>query len=416
MKQIKRMAAIMLFFMMCLTSVVPAHAAGSGNVDGGGGSLNHGKDGYYWPDVGYDGVRVTVVDAQSGQRASVPVDYTNVDVGALSPTICHFGKVSKVDYKNGAGLSPQVGGYACRKPAAPIPQIISGNSRKASIPAIRQYFCSEAAEVMVANYTGIPFEDIEQGKYKLVIEPVIYLVYQHLYFAMTTTEAGLYNQMTGGDLGSHFPTVVMKNHALALFLERSDLGFAAWTGPTGSARTTQEMISILGIGIISYQKAPETVIDYDKEYRVDTDVILAVQLTTGGKKTPDNPAWARFTVGGRTYSHNNIYIPENGSQLAWVKWHTPSEPGEVTITISSNCSTSTGQIRAKIVDMDDNPPPDPQADDRNDRFSIPAAPNKQNVTYLTWGEWDCWWHAHWVWHSRGEDDGYWCDHARFVFS
>ena len=145
-------------------------------------------------------------------------------------------------------------------------------------------------------------------------------------------------------------------------------------------------------------------------------MILAVQLTTGGKKTPDNPAWARFTVGGRTYSHNNIYIPENGSQLAWVKWHTPSEPGEVTITISSNCSTSTGQIRAKIVDMDDNPPPDPQADDRNDGFSVPAAPNKQNVTSLTWGEWDCWWHAHWVWHSRGEDDGYWCDHARFVFS
>lgn len=72
MKQIKRMAALMLLFMMCLLSVVPAHATGSGNVDGGGGSLNHGKDGYYWPDVGYDGVRVTVVDARSGQRVSVP--------------------------------------------------------------------------------------------------------------------------------------------------------------------------------------------------------------------------------------------------------------------------------------------------------------------------------------------------------
>ena len=188
MEQIKRMAALILIFMMCLTSAVPAHAAGSGNVDGGGGSLTHGVDGYYWPDVGYDGVRVTVVDAQSGQQVSVPVDYTNVDVGALSPTICHFGKASKVDYRNGAGLSPQVGGYACRRPATPIPQIISGNTRKASIPAIRRYFCSEAAAVMVANDTGIPFEDIEQGKYKLVIEPIIYLVYQHLYFAMTTKD------------------------------------------------------------------------------------------------------------------------------------------------------------------------------------------------------------------------------------
>lgn len=420
MKQLKRMAALMLLFMMCLISAVPANAAGSGNVDGGGGSLSHGKDGYYWPDVGYDGVRVTVVDAQSGQRVSVPVDYTNVDVGGLSSTICHFGKVCKMDYRNGVGLSPQVGGYVCRKPAAPIPQIISGNSRKASIPAIRQYFCSEAAAVMVANDTGIPFGDIEQGKYKLVIEPIIYLVYQHLYFAMTTTEAGLYCQMTGGDLSYHFPTVVMQNHALALFLERDDLGFAAWTGPRGSARTAQEMVSILGIGIISYKKAPETVVNYDQVYRVDTDVIIAVRLSAGGKKTPDDPAWARFTVGGRTYSHNNIYIPENGSQLAWVKWHTPSEPGEVTIAISSNCGTSTGQIRALIVDMDDNPPPDPQADDRNDGFSIPSAPGKQNVTYLTWGEWDCWWHAHWVWHSDidedGADNGYWCDHGWWEYA
>lgn len=71
MEQIKRMAALILIFMMCLTSAVPAHAAGSGNVDGGGGSLTHGVDGYYWPDVGYDGVRVTVVDAQRDRKSVV---------------------------------------------------------------------------------------------------------------------------------------------------------------------------------------------------------------------------------------------------------------------------------------------------------------------------------------------------------
>lgn len=387
---------------------------------GNGTSLTHGTAGYYWPNVGYDGARVTVVDAESGQQASIPIDYTNVDIGALSPAICHFGKVSKMGYRNGAGLSPQVGGYVCRRPSVPMPQIISGSTRKASMAVIRRYFCSEAAAVMVANDAGIPFADIEQGKYKLVIEPIIYLVYQHLYFAMTTTEAGLYDQMTGGDIAFHFPTVVMNNHALALFLERSDLGFDAWTGPTDSVRTAQEMVSILGIGIVTYQEFLETVAGYDKEYRVDTDVIIAVRLTTDRQRTPDAPAYARFSVGGRSYLHSNIYMPENGSQLAWVKWHTPSEPGEVTITISSNCSTSIGQIRAKIVDMDDNPPPDPQADDRNDGFSISSAPGKQNVTYLTWGEWDCWWHAHWVWHSDidedGADNGYWCDHGWWEYA
>ena len=62
--------------------------------------------------------------------------------------------------------------------------------------------------------------------------------------------------------------------------------------------------------------------------------------------------------------------------------------------------------------MNQNPPPDPQADDRNDGFAIPAVPNNPNTTTLTWGEWDCWWHEYWVYHSGGEDDdGYWCDHG-----
>ena len=64
------------------------------------------------------------------------------------------------------------------------------------------------------------------------------------------------------------------------------------------------------------------------------------------------------------------------------------------------------------MDMNENPPPDPQANDRNDGYSIPAKPSKQNVTSLTWGEWDCWWHEYWVWHSGDDDDdGYYCDHG-----
>lgn len=415
MYRLKRAVTVLLCILLPVTGLFPVHAShagGSGNVDGGGGNLNQGTAGYYWPDTGYDGARVTVVDAESGQRASVPVDYTNQNVDMLSQSICHFGNVSKLDYRNGAALTPRVGGYRYRNPQVPVPQIISGNSRKADIARIRSYFCSEAAAVMVAMDTGIPFEDIEAGKYKLVVEPVIYLVYQHVYYAMTTTEAGLYNQLTGGDLGEHFPTVVMKNLALALFLERDDLGFSAWTGPVTSARTTEQMVQTLGIGIISYQAAPPTEILYDRQYRVDTDVIVAVTLTAGSQKTPDNPAYAEFTMDGTTYSHRNIYIPEGGSQLAWVKWHTPATPGQVAITIRSNCSTSVSRIVADIVDLDGNPPPDPQADDRNDGFTVPPVPGRQNTANLVWGEWDCWWHAYWVWHSGDEDeDGYWCDHG-----
>lgn len=124
---------------------------------------------------------------------------------------------------------------------------------------------------MVAGKAGIDVVTLTNGSYKLVIEPVIYLIYNNLYFAMTTTEAGLYNRMVGGDLGAHFPTVVMKNLALALFLEKADLGFPAYTGSKTTARSTDEMIQTLGIGIISYKGAPPTEAEYDAVYRIDTD-------------------------------------------------------------------------------------------------------------------------------------------------
>ena len=72
-------------------------------------------------------------------------------------------------------------------------------------------------------------------------------------------------------------------------------------------------------------------------------------------------------------------------------------------------------ITANIVDLDQNPPPDPQADDRNDGFTPGTMPVNEQKTSLDWSVWRPWWQEHWVWHSRGEDDGYWCDHGWWEF-
>ena len=144
--------------------------------------------------------------------------------------------------------------------------------------------------------------ELTDGSCKLVIEPVIYLIYNNLYFAMTTTEAGLYNRMLGGGLGAHFPTVVMKNLALALFLEKADLGFSAYTGSKTTARTTEEMIGMLGIGIISYKGAPPTEAEYDAVYRIDTDVITSTTLSTTDEINNDATATVTFSMGGQPAS------------------------------------------------------------------------------------------------------------------
>ena len=383
---------------MLFYGTLTAYAEGSGNVDGGGGGLNQGTQSCNWPGDSYQGVRVTVVDAQSGGIVAGPMDFSNKDLSGISGRMIHFGKVSKMQYRDGAALNAQTSQYVCYKPTNSMPRIISSNSNKASIEQIRRYFCSEGAASMVAAKAGMDVKTLTNGSYKLVIEPVIYLIYNDLYYAMTTTEAGLYNRMLGGDLGAHFPTVVMKNLALALFLEKADLGFSAYTGPRTTARTTEELIGTLGIGIISYKGAPPTEAEYDAVYRIDTDVITSTTLSTMDEINNDEPAAVTFSMGGRSYQMTDVVMPENGSQLVWVKWHTPSEPCEITIHISADKgSLATTTVRAKVVDLNEDPPPDPMADDRYDGYIRPALPTGQNVTSSNWGVWWCWWHENWVW-------------------
>lgn len=408
MKKKNSLLAILLVLALLFTGMTTAYAEGNGNVDGGGGSINHGTQTNNWPGSSYQGVRVTVVDAQSGAVIGSPIDFSNRNMSALSGRMYHFGAVSKIQYRNGAALTLHASDYACYKPSNTMPLIISSNSSKASIAAIKRYFCSEGAASMVAALMGMDTEKLTDGSYKLLIEPVIYLKYNNLFFAMTTTEAGLYNRMVGGDLGAHFPTVVMKNLALALFLEEADMGFEAWDGPRTTARTTEEMISTLGIGIISYKGVPPADVAYDEIYRTDTDVITAVTLSTVREINSDGAATVTFSIGGRDYPVTGIVIPENGSQLVWVKWHTPAQPQEIVIRISTDKgSLSNTVFHANVADLNENPPPDPQADDRQDGFRIPPVPQGQNITSRSWGVWSCRWHAYWVWKPKWEWEDHW---------
>ena len=94
------------------------------------------------------------------------------------------------------------------------------------------------------------------------------------------------------------------------------------------------------------------------EYRVDTDVITSVTLRTDTDLTPDNPASVTFHILGTTYRVNDIVIPAGDSQVVWVKWHTPTTPQTVTITVSvSGAYTAQDTFVAKIVDLNEHIPP-----------------------------------------------------------
>ena len=122
----------LLAFLCCFTLVFclfPSSAfatGGNGNIDGGGGGMGQGTSSNFWT-PGNDGVRITVVDASSGTAVSSPLDFSN---RTQKTRLLHFGKVNKLQYLSGTGLSLQSGAaYSCIKPAQSMPTIVSSKGQ-----------------------------------------------------------------------------------------------------------------------------------------------------------------------------------------------------------------------------------------------------------------------------------------------
>lgn len=424
MKQLKRrIFTLVLSVSLLLLSGMTTFASGEGNIDGGGGGIGSGTATDVWH--GQDGVRVTVVTAD-GSVASTPFDLSNANV---ANNVLNFGKVCKLQYSSGSSLSPN-GSYSYSKPGVALPRIISGGSSRASIEAIRRYFCSEYAAQLVADKAGIPFEELISGSYKLVIEPIAYFAHGGRNYAMTATEAALYNQKSGGTLRSKMPSLTHQNLPLSIFLETPDLGYPAWSGTTSGKVSDDEILSALGIGIVSYKDVPEAELQApDYTYRVDTDVITSITLTSSVEVNPDDPASVTFHINGGTYTVNDIVMPAGGSQVVWAKWHTPLEPTTLTIQVSvDGASTAKTSFIAKIVSLEENLPPDPLVTDTNPHFSTPSLPSNPQKTSASWSVWSAKWHANWEWESDWEDGshssdcpldctsnhGHWVDNGEWV--
>lgn len=405
--------SLLLILGICPMSAL-ADTGGSGNVDGGGGSMGQGTSQNSW-NPGMDGVRVTVVYSETQKPASASIDLTS-----KTPAIkIHFGKVSKIQYRDGSSISPTTSSYVYYNPAITMPRIISTGSSKASIEAIKKYFCDEIIVRYIAELTGISYDDLITGKYKLFLEPIAYFKHNGIVYAMTAHEAALYDNQTGGALRRTMTSLTHKNLPLAMYLEYSDLGFAAYSGATNKTCSNDTIIAYLGMGIVRFEEQPPEQpepTDYDYEYRIDTDVITPVTLYAGSEINPDGPATVTFTIKGSTYRMSNIVIPEGDSQLAWVKWHTPSEPQDIIITVRTNRGTlSQTIIKAKVVDLSGNDPPDPKATDTAGSWRPSSIPSREEKSYAAWSVWWAQWHPYWVWHSTGDDDGYWVDEGWYDF-
>lgn len=417
----KKFIRIAIIIATCLILTVITFATGDGNIDSGGsGGTGTGTSQNKWS-TGDDGVRVSIVESETGNVVRTPIDFSNKNRSDIK---YHFGKVSKIQYRSGQKLTPQTV-YKSIIPSVKMPKIVS--IRGNDIEAIKTYFTTAETVALIADKSNIEYDELLSGKYKLLLEPMMYVTYGGNRWAMTSHEAALYNEKTKNDIVMKFNSISHRTLPFSMFLETSDLGFPAYKGATNKSVKDHVIKEQLGLGIVRFngaepekptkptppepEKTPEPekpnididVANYD--YRTDTDVITSIEIKSTNRVTPDNSISVTFNILGNKYTVNNVVMPSNSSQIVWVKWHTPKTPQTVNINASiSNANISNVKIKAVIGELKENTPPDPKSRDVNKKFRLVNLPSNENRTSTTWSKWSCRWKANWQWVSYGTDE------------
>ena len=388
--QKKRIIAGVLAAVMALSLMsVPVLAEGDGNIDSGGGSGSGGSGGMgegskenYWNNE--DGCRITIL--KNGSKV-YQMDWSNQPEAASVQA--SFIRKNKLDYLHGAGLAPAPASKPYISTVVPLkmPTIVGGAGGN-NIDAIKRYFTDKNVIQSISGGIGVPYDDLIGGEYRLLLEPVAYFTFKGVKWAMTATEAAMYDVQVKGQLRAWMKSLTHQNLPLSMFLEKTDeeLHLEKWTGSKSGKQTNADIIHFLGMGIVSFKAKPPVVTpgEYDYEFRTDTDVIISFPLSAREAITPDNNAYATMSIGGKTFRKSFI-CPEGGTQLVWVQWHTPKEPQ--TLTASAFGGDSSVTLRINVVKLEEKTPPDPTYYDRNDGFTPPPAPDYGSNLSTTWGEW-----------------------------
>ena len=264
------------------------------NIDGGGGSTEQITGETIWQNPQMDGVRISIVDVKTKKLYCNPMDFTNYHP---NPNSIHFGKVAKLAYKNGAKLKVSEGSYTYNNPNPPMPRIVS-ISGGSNIATVKRYFGGKNTLKQIAKETGIAYDKLISGKYKLLLEPIAYFKYDGLDYACTSTELALYDEQLGGRkiYLSKIGQLSHKNLPLSMFLEKTDLGIQRWSGTrTGIVKSNTSIIRQLGAGIISFDKAlgeeeqTPSIEAPDLTYHTDIDVYTSFKITATSDITSPEP-------------------------------------------------------------------------------------------------------------------------------
>jgi hypothetical protein len=339
--QIKIIKALSLILSVILLTV--NISALEPNIDGGEGGLGQGSNDNGWAVAstsnGYiydaDGLRVYIVNSSTGRPVSSAIDITNYSIAKNN--VRNFQGQTKFDYKHINESLNFSTFYDYTKPATPLPRIVSnnlaGNTSSTRVAAIKEWFTNFNSYSWVISQFGFSLSDMQANGYKLAIEPIAYFRYGGYNYAMTATEAALFDKLAGGALSSKLAPLTRQNLPLAVFLEHDEFVSSSyrineWEGTRSSYVPNDDIIRQLGIGYISYAEGsgvtPQTG-TANFSYPTDTWVVTPFRLcnvrwgnnswVSDEAVTSRKPAEAQVIIDGLEYKITDIYIPRAVSRL-----------------------------------------------------------------------------------------------------
>lgn len=480
MRKQKRKLSIILFFILIFTTIpIFADGGGDDNAKPGDGDTKDKVDGKGFYRSAEWMYKVSIYVGKSdkvNEKTPLGSGFYEISTNPLYvkpksfslPSGVKFGKYNKPEYLKGKGLSliDNINSVDIIKDNPPPPPITNGGR----ISTVKSYFGDTNTLKMLlrtsAGQKGTSVEGLvsdleftidgekgtkeakdilplkgEDGKYThkvpwvIIYEPVTiaHLKDGKTKLAFTATEyalaqkMGLYDFFYSGKDAQFIAGMTHANLPNSIVLEKNWLGYTAYPPLSGNQKWSNDRI-IKGGGwgqrILYPNAKPKELIKSpddtdDGDHRVDTDVITSFWIYTEGRITPDNPTYVIFYVEGREVENMYVVLPEEGSQLVWVKWHTPTEPTTITVTAEilgggyfGDGEKSTSKS-FKIVDLNDNPPPDPRAKDsetgkpvqKPTGWVVPNLPRREPKISATWGTWSAYWEEDWVWY----EDWYWSE-------
>ncbi len=264
----------------------------------------------------------------------------------------------------------------------------------------------------LAENMNVSITDLKNPKNRIVVEPVFYFHLEGKYYGLTAHEIALKDEelIKSGKICIRQKHLSRSHKAIPSsdYLEREEFGIEPLPiryRRSGIVYNNETILKYMGISIFrplededKPKEEKDTVIEsFDYIYRCDTDVYTSVILKMGSDSTPESPLTVSFDIPEiGILVAKDVYAPKGYEQMAWVKWHTPKEPKDMIVNISSNKGGSKS-IKVRVEKNSSWEPHNPLATDIKpdaDEFSLnfdhncSKYCNIEEKTELQWSKWE----------------------------